>query len=67
MDRIGAMAKLKVTQVKSGIDRPKRQKATLEALGLRKMHQSVVHEDTPQIRGMITKVDHLVQVEEITE
>lgn len=57
------MAKVKITQVKSQIDRPKRQKETLKALGLRKMHQTVVHEATPQIMGMISKVEHLVQVE----
>ena len=58
------MAKVKVTQVKSGIDRSKRQKATLIALGLKKMHQSVVHELTPQIEGMIKKVSHLVETTE---
>lgn len=58
------MAKVKVTQVKSGIDRSKRQKATLQALGLRKMHQSVVHELTPSIEGMIAKVAHLVETTE---
>ena len=61
------MAKLKVTQIKSKIDRPKRQKSTLEALGLRKINQSGVHDDTPQIRGMIQKVDHLVTVEEVND
>jgi large subunit ribosomal protein L30 len=58
------MAKVKITQCKSAIDRPKRQKDTLKALGIRKMNQSVVHEDTPQIRGMINKVLHLVEVEQ---
>lgn len=58
------MAKIKVTQVKSGIDRPERQKKTLVALGLRKMHATVEVEATPQILGMITKVNHLVKVEE---
>ncbi len=57
------MAKVKVTQVKSVIDRTKRQKATMFALGLRKMHKSVEHEATPQIEGMIAKVKHLVKVE----
>ena len=61
------MTKLKVTQIRSKIDQTKRQKATLEALGLRKINQTVLHSDTPQIRGMITKVDHLVEVEEVTE
>ena len=60
------MAKLKVTQVKSGIDRSERQKRTLVALGLRKMHSSVEVEDTPQIKGMIVKVLHLVTVEELS-
>ena len=54
--------KLKITQTKSVIDSPKRQRRTMEALGLRRMHQSVVHDDTPQIRGMIGKVQHLVDV-----
>jgi len=58
------MAKIKVTQVKSVIDRPKRQKATMQALGLRKMNQTVEHEGTPQILGMIDKVKHLVKTEE---
>jgi large subunit ribosomal protein L30 len=59
------MGKIKVTQVKSVIDRPKRQKDTMLALGIRKMHQSVVHEATPQILGMVHKVNHLVKVEEV--
>lgn len=58
------MAKVKITQVKSGIDRPERQKKTLIALGLRKMNASVEVEKTPQIAGMIVKVAHLVKVEE---
>jgi large subunit ribosomal protein L30 len=57
------MGKVKITQVKSIIDRPKRQKLTMEALGIRKMHQTVVHEATPQIMGMIAKVQHLIVVE----
>jgi len=57
------MNKVVVTQVKSAIDRPKRQKATLKALGLRKMNQSVEHVHTPQIDGMIKTVEHLVSVE----
>ena len=59
------MAKIKVTQVKSTIDRSKRQKATIQALGLRKINHSVEHEATPQILGMIAKVSHLVKVEEV--
>jgi large subunit ribosomal protein L30 len=57
------MAKIKIKQVKSKIDRPERQKRTLAALGLRKMHQVVEHEATPQILGMVEKVRHLVEVE----
>ncbi|NNC84994.1 MAG: 50S ribosomal protein L30 [Bacteroidia bacterium] len=56
------MAKIKIKQVKSGIDRPKRQKLTLQALGLRKMNQVVEKEATPQILGMVAKVQHLVEV-----
>ncbi len=58
------MGKLKITQVKSPINRPARQKKTMLALGLKRMHQTVEREDTPQIRGMITKVQHMVKVEE---
>jgi len=58
------MAKIKITQVRSIIDRPKRQKATMFALGLRKMNQTVEKEATPQIVGMVAKVQHLVKVEE---
>ena len=59
------MAKIKITQVKSGIDRPERQKQTLIALGLRKVHASREVEATPQILGMVNKVTHLVKVEEL--
>ncbi|MBA3899711.1 MAG: 50S ribosomal protein L30 [Bacteroidetes bacterium] len=59
------MAKVRIKQVKSGIDRPKRQKLTLKALGLRKMNQTREVEATPQIIGMINKVRHLLFVEEI--
>ncbi len=58
------MAKIKVTQVKSSIDRPKRQKDTLKALGLRKINHTVEKEVSPQVMGMIRKVNHLVKVEE---
>jgi len=54
------MSKIKVTQVKSSIDRSSRQKATLKALGLNKISQTREHEETPQILGMIKKVAHLV-------
>jgi large subunit ribosomal protein L30 len=59
------MAKIKITQTRSKIHCPKRQKATLEALGLRKTNSSVEIEATPQILGMVSKVKHLVKVEEI--
>ncbi len=59
------MAKIKITQVKSVIDRSERQKKTMEALGLKKMNASVEVEATPQILGMVTKVNHLVKVEEV--
>ena len=59
--------KLKVEQIKSAIGYNKKQRRTLEALGIKKMYQQVIHEDTPQIRGMVTKVNHLVNVEEVTE
>ncbi len=59
------MAKLRIKLVKSGIDRSERQKRTLSALGLRKLHNSVEHEATPQIKGMVHKVLHLVEVTEI--
>ncbi len=55
---------LRITLVKSPIGYSKRQKGTVRALGLRRMHQTVVQEDTPVIRGMIAKVTHLVKVEE---
>lgn len=59
------MAKLKITQTRSGIDRPERQKRTLHALGLRKMNATVEVEATPQVLGMVRKVTHLVKVEEV--
>jgi large subunit ribosomal protein L30 len=59
------MGKIRVTQVKSAIKKPKRQKLTLEALGLRKLHQTIEVEGTPQVRGMVAKVSHLVVVEEV--
>lgn len=59
------MKKIKITQVKSIIDRSERQKRTVEALGLRKINATVEVEATPQILGMVRKVNHLVKVEEI--
>ena len=58
------MQKIKVTQIRSVIDRSQRQKDTMIALGLRRMNQSVIKEGTPQIMGMIKKVNHLVRIEE---
>ena len=58
------MAKVKITLVKSGIDRPERQKRTLAALGLNKMQRTVEKENTPQIQGMINRIKHLVIVKE---
>jgi large subunit ribosomal protein L30 len=59
------MKKIKITQIKSGIDRPQRQKLTLIALGLKKLNASKEVEATPQILGMVNRVSHLVKVEEI--
>lgn len=57
------MEKIKITQVKSVIDRPERQKQTMKALGLSRISKTVVHDATPQILGMVSKVSHLVAVE----
>jgi large subunit ribosomal protein L30 len=59
------MAKIRITQVKSAIDRPERQKLTLKALGLNKLNATREVEATPQILGMVGKVNHLLQVEEV--
>lgn len=59
------MVKIKITQTRSKIGRPERQKKTLEALGLKRIRHTVEHEATPQILGMVTKVRHLVTVEEL--
>ena len=61
------MAKLAIKQVRSAIDRKADQKRTLIALGIGKMGRTVVHNDTPQIRGMIKKIEHLLEVREIEE
>ncbi|MCA3748874.1 MAG: 50S ribosomal protein L30 [Rubrobacter sp.] len=61
------MSPLKVTQVKSTIGAIEKHKRTVRALGLRRIRDSRVHEDTPQIRGMIAKVRHLVRVEEVED
>lgn len=62
---ISIMARIKITQVRSVINRPPNQRATMVALGLRKMNQSVEHENTPAIAGMVRTVSHLVNVEEV--
>ena len=61
------MAKVAIKQVKSRINRPARQKRTLDALGLHKLNHTVVHEVTPQLMGMIDAVRHLVVVTEVAE
>jgi large subunit ribosomal protein L30 len=62
-----AAKKLRVTQVRSVIHRPKDQKDTVRRLGLHRINDSIVKEDRPEIRGMIRKVQHLVRVEELPE
>jgi large subunit ribosomal protein L30 len=59
--------RLRVTQVRSVIDRPKDQRDTVRRLGLHRIRDSVVKEDRPEIRGMVAKVSHLVTVEEVDE
>lgn len=61
------MARLKLTQVRSVIDRPADQKRTVRALGLHRMNDTVVKDDRPEIRGMVRKVAHLLRVEEVDE
>jgi large subunit ribosomal protein L30 len=61
------MAKLKIIQTRSVIGRIENQKRTIEALGLGRPNNQVIHNDTPQIRGMIRKVSHLVRVEEVAD
>lgn len=58
------MAKIVITQVRSAINRPKRQKLTIQALGIKKLHNPVEHEATPQILGMVRKVSHLIKVQQ---
>jgi large subunit ribosomal protein L30 len=58
------MKKVKITQVRSGIGHPERQKRTLEALGFKRLNQTIEVELTPQIEGMIKKVNHLVKIEQ---
>ncbi len=59
------MDKIKITQIKSTIKGKEDQKRTMKALGLRRLHQTVIHQNSPQIRGMVRKVAHLVKVEEV--
>jgi large subunit ribosomal protein L30 len=61
------MTKIKIKQIKSTIDRPWKQKRIIEALGLGKINKVIEHNDTPQIRGMVDKVKHLVQVFTLTD
>ncbi len=61
------MKRLRIEQIRSAIDRSYKQKRTLKALGIRKMHQIVIHDNTSTIRGMINKITHLLNVEEIDE
>ena len=59
------MAKVRITQIKSSIGQSERQKRILAALGLKKMHQTVEHDDTPQVMGMVNKLKHLVKTEKL--
>lgn len=59
------MAKIRITQVKSAIHRPKDQKATLVALGIKRMHQTVEKETNPQVMGMVNKVKHMLEITEV--
>jgi large subunit ribosomal protein L30 len=61
------MAQLKITWIKSTIGRPQNQQRVVDALGLKRLHHSVTHGDTPTIRGMVNKIQHLLSVEEIEE
>jgi large subunit ribosomal protein L30 len=61
------MGKVRVTQVRSALDKGAKQRGTIRALGIRKVGGVAVHEDSPEIRGMIRAVAHLVRVEEVSE
>jgi large subunit ribosomal protein L30 len=61
------VAKLKITQVKSGIGYKQNQRETLRSLGLKRMHDTVIKDDRPEIRGMVNTVTHLVKVEEVEQ
>ena len=59
--------KIAITQIRSRIGRPEKHRATLEALGLRRHQKTVIHTDSPNLRGMIKKIPHLIRVEEVEE
>jgi large subunit ribosomal protein L30 len=61
------MAKLKLTQVRSATSRGAKQRGTIRALGLKRVGHTVTHEDKPEIRGMVRAVEHLIEIEEVTE
>ncbi len=61
------MARIRVIQTRSKIKQPEKLKRTIDALGLDRPNHSVIHEDTPQIRGMIRTVEHMVRVEELDD
>ncbi|MBI2917219.1 MAG: 50S ribosomal protein L30 [Chloroflexi bacterium] len=61
------MSKLRITWVRSAIDYEADQKATLRALGLRRLHQTVVHDNNPSVKGMVFKVKHMLRVEEVAD
>lgn len=63
MGKVEMEKKIKITQLRSKIDQKKRVKRTIETLGLRRIHHTVIQKDTPQIRGMIAAVNHMVKVE----
>ena len=65
--KVTAMAQLKITWTKSYIGKPRSQRRVVQALGLRRLHQTVIHGDTPTIRGMVNKVQHLLSVEAVEE
>ena len=64
-DKKKKSGKIAITQVRSGIGRPTPHRRTLEALGFKKHQQTVIHDDTPAIRGMVNKIPHLVRVDEV--
>jgi large subunit ribosomal protein L30 len=61
------VGKIAIKQIRSGIGRPTKHRRTLEALGIKRHQQTVVHNDTPAIRGMINQISHLVEVSEVEE